>query len=475
MSPPLIETRNLSKHFGGVQAVRNIDFSLAEGELRCLIGPNGAGKSTFFKLLTGQIKPTGGAVLFRGVDITKLQAHEIARLGIGIKTQVPSVFNGLTARQNLWIAAARHATRKEADAAVDAQIERLGLGRFADKPVGQLAHGQRQWVELALVLCGRPNLILLDEPAAGMTEEERVQNHRDHPRDQSRAPADRGRARYVVHPNDRAAHHRIRPWHHSDGRRRRSGVRQSGRARRLSGQAGGGVILEINNLHAGYGRIPVLSGINFTVGAHEVIGVLGHNGMGKTTLLKTLIGQVPLTGGTIKFAGADVGTIPSFRRARAGMGYVPQGRAIFPNLTVYENLRMGFIENGINSEENTLNDVLARFPRLDSLLDRQGAALSGGEQQILALARCLCGQPKLLLLDEPTEGIQPSIVEEILEILIGLHRHQGLAIVVVEQSLDFIRRLSDRILLIEKGMIMGEVLPDALKQSTALGSFVAAE
>ncbi len=234
------------------------------------------------------------------------------------------------------------------------------------------------------------------------------------------------------------------------------------------------MILEINNLHAGYGRIPVLSGINFTVGAHEVIGVLGHNGMGKTTLLKTLIGQVPLTGGTIKFAGADIGTIPSFRRARAGMGYVPQGRAIFPNLTVYENLRMGFIENGI-TEENTLNDVLARFPRLNSLLDRQGAALSGGEQQILALARCLCGQPKLLLLDEPTEGIQPSIVEEILEILIGLHRHQGLAIVVVEQSLDFIRRLSDRILLIEKGTIMGEVLPDALKQSTALGSFVAAE
>jgi urea transport system ATP-binding protein len=188
MSPPLIETRNLSKHFGGVQAVRNIDFSLAEGELRCLIGPNGAGKSTFFKLLTGQIKPTSGAVLFRGADITNLQAHEIARLGIGIKTQVPSVFNGLTARQNLWLAAARHANRKDADAAVDAQIERLGLGRFADKPVGQLAHGQRQWVELALVLCGRPNLILLDEPAAGMTEEERVRTteiireiNREHP------------------------------------------------------------------------------------------------------------------------------------------------------------------------------------------------------------------------------------------------------------------------------------------------------
>jgi branched-chain amino acid transport system ATP-binding protein len=188
-----------------------------------------------------------------------------------------------------------------------------------------------------------------------------------------------------------------------------------------------------------------------------------------------LIGQVPLERGTIHFAGADISTVPSFRRARSGMGYVPQGRAIFPNLTVYENLRMGFVENGINSEENVVKDILARFPRLDSLVERQGATLSGGEQQILAVARCLCGQPKLLLLDEPTEGIQPSIVEEILEILIGLHRHQGLAIVVVEQSLDFIRRLSDRILLIEKGMIMGEVLPEALGQSTGLGSFIAAE
>jgi len=235
------------------------------------------------------------------------------------------------------------------------------------------------------------------------------------------------------------------------------------------------VILEINDLHAGYGRIPVLSGISFTVGEREVIGVLGHNGMGKTTLLKTLIGQVPLERGTIRFAGADISTVPSFRRARSGMGYVPQGRAIFPNLTVYENLRMGFVENGINSEENVVKDILARFPRLDSLVERQGATLSGGEQQILAVARCLCGQPKLLLLDEPTEGIQPSIVQEILEILIGLHRHQGLAIVVVEQSLDFIRRLSDRILLIEKGMIMGEVLPEALGQSTGLGSFIAAE
>jgi branched-chain amino acid transport system ATP-binding protein len=188
MTNPLVETRALSRHFGGVQAVRNVDFTLAEGELRCLIGPNGAGKSTFFKLITGQVKPSSGTVKFRGIDLTTLQAHEIARLGIGIKTQVPSVFDGLSVRDNLWISAARHKKGKAISQAVEAQIERLLLGAFADSAVGQLAHGQRQWVELGLVLCGEPNLILLDEPAAGMTEEERARTaeliqevNRDHP------------------------------------------------------------------------------------------------------------------------------------------------------------------------------------------------------------------------------------------------------------------------------------------------------
>jgi branched-chain amino acid transport system ATP-binding protein len=235
------------------------------------------------------------------------------------------------------------------------------------------------------------------------------------------------------------------------------------------------MMLEVHDIHAGYGRIPVLSGINFTVGDHEVVGVLGHNGMGKTTLLKSLIGQVPLTSGRIRLANVDISHSPPFRRARAGLGYVPQGRQIFPGLSVYENLRMGFVENGIDSEELIIKDILARFPRLDPLIDRLGSALSGGEQQILALARCLCGSPKLLLLDEPTEGIQPSIVEEILDILIGLHRHRGLAIIVVEQSIDFIRRLSERVLLIEKGAITGEVLPEALSDAKELGSYIAAE
>lgn len=174
MATPLIETRRLGMRFGGVQAVKNVDFSVAEGELRCLIGPNGAGKSTFFKMLTGQLRPTEGDVLFRGASIVGRQPHEIARLRIGIKTQVPSVFDALTVRENLWISAARRNRGRAADRLVEEQLTRLELGPIADRLVVQLSHGQRQWVELGVVLCAAPTLILLDEPAAGMTEDETV-------------------------------------------------------------------------------------------------------------------------------------------------------------------------------------------------------------------------------------------------------------------------------------------------------------
>jgi urea transport system ATP-binding protein len=172
MATPLLQTRELSMHFGGVKAVRNVNFTLAEGELRCLIGPNGAGKSTFFKMLTGQLEPSYGQVLFRGHDISRAHAHQIARLGIGIKTQVPSVFDGLSVRENIWLAASRIHSHAQAKRLVDEMLERIGMAKAAELMVGQLAHGQRQWVELGLVLSTDPELILLDEPAAGMTHEE---------------------------------------------------------------------------------------------------------------------------------------------------------------------------------------------------------------------------------------------------------------------------------------------------------------
>jgi len=170
----IIETHQLVKSFGGVRATDNVDFKLKEGELRCLIGPNGAGKSTFFKLLTGQITPTSGKILFDGVDVTGLPSHKIARLGIGIKNQKPDVFDGLSARENLWLAAQFAHDNANARRLVEEVTERLQLGAFVHRLVGELAHGQRQWVEIGMVMAREPRLILLDEPSAGMGHDERI-------------------------------------------------------------------------------------------------------------------------------------------------------------------------------------------------------------------------------------------------------------------------------------------------------------
>jgi branched-chain amino acid transport system ATP-binding protein len=172
MSETVLDTRDLSMRFGGVQAVNNVNFSLRDRELRCLIGPNGAGKSTFFKCLTGQIRldPSHGRVFIRGQDVSGWRAYEIVRLGVGIKTQVPSVMNGLNVEENLFLSARRvHPNRAAAEAAVEEVMQQVSLQRIARRLVGELAHGQRQLVEIGLVLAQRPWLLLLDEPAAGIT------------------------------------------------------------------------------------------------------------------------------------------------------------------------------------------------------------------------------------------------------------------------------------------------------------------
>ena len=215
-------------------------------------------------------------------------------------------------------------------------------------------------------------------------------------------------------------------------------------------------LLEIKGLSAGYGRIPVLHGVECNVHDNEILGILGNNGMGKSTLLKTIMGIISPTSGTILYSGQDVTRMKPGPRAQYGMGYVPQGRGIFPNLSVLDNLRMGVVGHGLD-EEDAIRDIVLDFPRLENLLDRSGGTLSGGEQQILALARCLISQPDLILLDEPTEGIQPSIVDEIGEILNTLNRKKGLTIVLVEQNMEFITELSHRIQIMEKGSFAGEV------------------
>ena len=239
----------------------------------------------------------------------------------------------------------------------------------------------------------------------------------------------------------------------------------------ISSEGRGAPLLAVENLHGGYGRIPILAGLSLSVAEGEFVGILGHNGMGKTTLMRSLMGYLPATKGRVLLDGKDITSASTTVRARAGMGYVPQGREIFSTLSVAENLRMGCLLNP-KDDADIIEEILEVFPRLKAYLDRPGGALSGGEQQLLALARCLCGGPKVILLDEPTEGIQPSIIEEIIEQLAEIGRARGIAILLVEQNLSFISALSQRILILKKGSITREVSADALLGHALIDEFV---
>ena len=222
----------------------------------------------------------------------------------------------------------------------------------------------------------------------------------------------------------------------------------------------GETLLELRGVRGGYGRINVLEGIDLTVRVGEIAGVFGHNGMGKTTLMRAVMGEVRVSAGEMRWQGQLLERLPTHRRAALGLGYVPQGRRIFPQLTVRENLQFAAAcRRGVRIDQ-VVDDILSEFPALTRLLDRSGGALSGGEQQILALARCLCTDPQLVLLDEPTEGIQPSIIDEMVGLLQGWRSRRGLTVVLVEQHLEFLSALCDRIVLLDKGRIVREARPD---------------
>jgi amidase len=240
--------------------------------------------------------------------------------------------------------------------------------------------------------------------------------------------------------------------------------------------AAGRLLLEADELRAGYGRVPILHGVSVKLHEGEALGLVGHNGMGKTTLMKTLVGLLPVTGGRIAIDGQEVTREPAHARSRRGLAYVPQGRGILPGLSVADNLRLAWTGDSQESEQEAMDRCLRLFPRLRPLLDRRGGTLSGGEQQILAIARALVPNPWILLLDEPSEGVQPSIVQEIGRILAGLRSDARLAIFIVEQNLDLVLDVATHIAVMEKGRIVREFdaaeigAGSALSEALGLGS-----
>lgn len=228
-------------------------------------------------------------------------------------------------------------------------------------------------------------------------------------------------------------------------------------------------MLAVSGLTAQIGRIPVLRGVTLKVEAGETVALLGRNGVGKTSTLRAILGLLRRTGGSVSYNGKDLSSLPAHQLASLGLGYVPQGRGIFPLLTVEENLCLGLTRS---PSKDILEEIYHRFPRLEERKSQAAGTLSGGEQQMLALARCLIMEPTLIMLDEPTEGIMPKLVSQIRKEIADIAR-RGIAVLLVEQNIDFIRSLSDRVLLMQKGSIVRQFPASELSDAMAMGDFAA--
>jgi branched-chain amino acid transport system ATP-binding protein len=230
-------------------------------------------------------------------------------------------------------------------------------------------------------------------------------------------------------------------------------------------------VLALDDVHAGYGATPVLRGVSLTVADREIVGVIGRNGAGKTTLLKTIIGLLPAWSGRLQFEGEELLRVPAYKRVRRRIAYVPQGRWIFAGLSVHENLLVG-ADLVPGCARGRIDEVLDQFPRLRDRMNQPGETLSGGEQQMLAIGRALVGNPKLLLLDEPTAGIQPSIVSEIAQKLVEIRDSGKVSILLIEQNIDLVAQLATRVYVMEKGEIAAEIMPQQVMDEGIIRNYL---
>ena len=470
----LLEVEDLALHFGALAAVDGVSLQVPRGELRSIIGPNGAGKTTLFNVLTGLLPADRGQARFRATTITRLLPHRIVASGVSRSFQIISIFHALTVFENVRIAAqakhrARFAMLADAGSFTDLNDEAMrllnavGLVDRAAEIADTLSHGDQRLLEIAIALATRPELLLLDEPLAGLAAHERLRVadlirtlHRsvtivliEHDIDQVLALSDRitvlhqGRVIAEGAPAAIQQNPEVQTAYLGHPSLAREGT-APGATR------SGAPLLRVASVNTFYGKSHVLHGVSLDVFAGEFVSLLGRNGAGKTTTLATITGVVPPRDGRIAYGATDLAGRPPEEIARLGIGLVPQGRRIFPNLTVLENLAIARRGNGAWTVER----VFATFPRLDALKDARGATLSGGELQLLAIARALMGNVDLLLLDEPFEGLAPTIVDVVWNVLRGLR--STTTILLVEQNADLALALSDRAYVMRNGAIVWE-------------------
>jgi ABC-type branched-subunit amino acid transport system ATPase component/ABC-type branched-subunit amino acid transport system permease subunit len=484
---------DLQISFGGVHAVAGVSLTARAGEVTSIIGPNGAGKTTLLNLMGGFYKPDAGAVTLGARDVTGLPSHALARAGIARTYQTTQLFSRMSVLDNLSIALRRGRLgsifaalfmplrdRPERELA-ESLLAFVGYDGPLHQPAGALPHVDKRLVEIARALATQPGVLLLDEPAAGLGrgDTERVAGL-------LRRIAEAGIAVVLVEHDmtlvmgvsDRVvvldAGLRI-----SEGTpaevRNDPAVRKAylgagaieGTGRAPGWQGSEDTVLAVEKVSAGYGAAPVLKDIELTVRSGELVTVLGANGAGKSTLMRALSGLHRPIDGAVMLLGKDITSYAAHNIAGAGLVLVPEGRQVFPELSVVDNIRLGGFARRDFDADAEVERMLARFPALAERRDNRAGLLSGGEQQMLAIARGLVAGPKVLMLDEPSLGLAPVLIADLYGVLAEL-RDEGLTILLVDQMAALALSVADRGYVIESGRVVHEGTAEDIRNEPAL-------
>ena len=474
---PVLIARELAKSFGGIRAVQNVDIVVADRTLHALIGPNGAGKTTAFNLVSGMFPPDAGFITVAGTPVVGLKPEDITRAGVGRSFQITNLFGGLSVEENMRLAVQARSPKRfafwssaeslaDVNAETQAFMTYLGLSGIERAEAASLSYGGQRLLDMGLALATAPHILLLDEPLAGLAAAERTRVAAlvkslskqlpvllvEHDIDRVFQIADvvtvMNEGAVLVHGSVEEArgNAKVREVYIGSGTAHVT-------AQAPESAAGATTLLAVDKVDTFYGKSHILNSVSLDVAEHEIVALLGRNGAGKSTLLKTLIGIAPPENGSITLGWRrDRAKRTSAEIARRGIGYVPQGRGLFAGMTVADNLALGRLKRqtgvGVHWDDERIVWV---FPRLAQRWYTPADYLSGGEQQMVAVARALAGDVRLLLLDEPFEGLSPAITEELFEAFNRL-RYE-IAMVIVDHHLDLALALSDRTVILERGSV----------------------